>query len=192
MGTDDPVQDVALQRVTVSQTAFEDAPVTLQAEVGATGYSGEPLVAQLVKLGHTPGLPSSNSAAASASNAPARPRTTAPAGAARIAPPADKVVSEQRQRASGGTDPAAFRFQFKPEQAGLSFYKLQVAPKEGLDRLTNAALSTEATLANNSRVVVVDRGRGPYRILYVSGRPNWSTNSSSARWSRTTRCNSWR
>jgi hypothetical protein len=47
MGTDDPVQDVALQRVTVSQTAFEDAPVTLQAEVAATGYSGEPLVAQL-------------------------------------------------------------------------------------------------------------------------------------------------
>ncbi len=42
-----------------------------------------------------------------------------------------------------------------------------------MDRLTNATLSTEATLANNSRVVVVDRGRGPYRILYVSGRPNW-------------------
>ena len=31
----------------------------------------------------------------------------------------------------------------------------------------------EATLANNSRVLVVDRGRGPYRILYVAGRPNW-------------------
>ena len=33
--------------------------------------------------------------------------------------------------------------------------------------------STEQTLANNSRLVVVDQGGGPYRVLYVSGRPNW-------------------
>ena len=173
MGTDDPVRDVALQRVTVSQTAFEDAPVTLQAEVAASGYSGEPLVAQLVKLGHTPGLSSSNSPPSATTNATARPKPLPATSVANGVKAADKVISEQRQRASGGPDPAAFRFQFKPEQAGLSFYRLQVAPKEGLDRLTNAALSTEATLANNSRVVVVDRGRGPYRILYVSGRPNW-------------------
>ena len=31
----------------------------------------------------------------------------------------------------------------------------------------------EQTLANNSRLVVVDQGGGPYRVLYVSGRPNW-------------------
>jgi uncharacterized membrane protein len=31
----------------------------------------------------------------------------------------------------------------------------------------------EATTANNARTVVVDRGRGPYRVLYVAGRPNW-------------------
>ena len=173
MGTDDPVRDVALQRVTVSQTAFEDAPVTLQAEVAASGYSGEPLVAQLVKLGHTPGLSSSNSPPSATTNATARPKPLPATSVANGVKAADKVISEQRQRASGGPDPAAFRFQFKLEQAGLSFYRLQVAPKEGLDRLTNAALSTEATLANNSRVVVVDRGRGPYRILYVSGRPNW-------------------
>jgi len=173
MGTDDPVRDVALQRVTVSQTAFEDAPVTLQAEVTATGYSGEPLVAQLVKLGHTPGLSSSNSPPAATTNAAVRPKPSQAPDAAKPIRTMDKVVSEQRQRAGSGPEPAAFRFQFKPDQAGLSFYRLQVAPREGLDRLTNAALSTEATLANNSRVVVVDRGRGPYRILYVSGRPNW-------------------
>ena len=38
---------------------------------------------------------------------------------------------------------------------------------------TNPAASTEATLLNNSRVLAIDRGKGPYRILYVSGRPNW-------------------
>jgi uncharacterized membrane protein len=33
--------------------------------------------------------------------------------------------------------------------------------------------TTEATLANNERLVAVDRSSGPYRILYVAGRPNW-------------------
>jgi uncharacterized membrane protein len=28
-------------------------------------------------------------------------------------------------------------------------------------------------MVNNQRALVVDRGGGPYRILYVSGRPNW-------------------
>ena len=35
------------------------------------------------------------------------------------------------------------------------------------------ARSGEQTLANNARLVVVDQGGGPYRVLYVSGRPNW-------------------
>jgi uncharacterized membrane protein len=33
--------------------------------------------------------------------------------------------------------------------------------------------SVEATLANNSRVLVANRGKGPYRILYAAGRPKW-------------------
>ncbi len=33
--------------------------------------------------------------------------------------------------------------------------------------------SVELTQGNNARFQVVDRGRGPYRILYVAGRPNW-------------------
>jgi hypothetical protein len=164
LGTDDAVRDVALQRVAVSQTAFEDAPVTIQAEVAATGYSGETLVGQLVKVAHA----SSLFTVTNAPGAPARP----------AAPPAksvplDKIVAEQRQRAGRGSEPASFRFQFKPEQSGLSFYRLQVAPQDEATGPTNSAASTEATLANNQRVVVVDRGRGPYRILYVAGRPNW-------------------
>ena len=33
--------------------------------------------------------------------------------------------------------------------------------------------TSEATLMNNQRIVTVDRATGPYRILYVAGRPNW-------------------
>ncbi len=177
MGTDDPVQDISLQRVTVSRTAFEDAPVTIQAEVGATGYSGETLVAQLVKVGFTALSSASNSLPIVPTNTAARSRSSAKAPPVAVAKPeptpTDKVVAEQRQRAPGGDDTVPFRFQFKPEQSGLSFYRLQVAPNEAPDKVTNATSSAEATLANNNRVVVVDRGRGPYRILYVSGRPNW-------------------
>jgi hypothetical protein len=68
MGTDDPVKDVALQRVTVSQTAFEDTPVTIQAEVEATGYSGETLIDRLVEVGQPPGLPPATNSTGSAAN----------------------------------------------------------------------------------------------------------------------------
>lgn len=180
MGTDDAVQDVSLQRVTVSQTSFEDAPVTLQAEATATGYPGETVVAQLIKVGHVASLTNALTApmAPATTNASRRARATAKTNAPVVAPasvvvPADKLVAEQRQRAPDDGAPASYRFQFKPEQSGLSFYKLQVSPREALDAGTNSAAATEATLANNSRVVVVDRGRGPYRILYVAGRPNW-------------------
>src|SRR5690606_25578356 len=29
------------------------------------------------------------------------------------------------------------------------------------------------TLVNNRQMIVVDRGQEPFRVLYVSGRPNW-------------------
>src|SRR6185436_2713858 len=48
LGRDDPIKDIALQKVAVSQTAFEDAPVTIQAEVAADGYSSQPVVVQLL------------------------------------------------------------------------------------------------------------------------------------------------
>jgi uncharacterized membrane protein len=67
----------------------------------------------------------------------------------------------------GDGETLAFRFQFRPEASGVSVYELRTA-------VTGAGLEEEeATLANNRRVVVVDRGRGPHRILYVAGRPNW-------------------
>ena len=35
------VRDISLQQVHVSQTSFEDAPVTIQADVTASGYRGQ-------------------------------------------------------------------------------------------------------------------------------------------------------
>jgi hypothetical protein len=136
IGNDQPAKDIALQSVLVSQTAFEDAPVTIQAIVAAVGYPGAEVVAQLFDQ-------------------------------------VGKKVEEQTAKSPKEGEPLAFRFQMRPEKTGLSFYRLRVSAKNELDQFTNRQNTTEATLANNSRVVVVDRGKGPYRVLYLSGRPNW-------------------
>jgi len=132
LGKQEPVHDIAVQQVRVSQSAFEDAPVSIQADVTASGYRGRPVVAQLLDQ----------------------------AGA---------TVQEQTAAARGDGEPVAFRFQLKPTQPGLSFYQVRVATRG----TALAAAEEEATMANNSRVLTVDRGQGPFRVLYVSGRPNW-------------------
>ncbi len=69
-----------------------------------------------------------------------------------------------------------FAFRFRPTDAGAEFYTVQAFLRSELsaDAPTKApARSSEATLDNNQIVVRVDAPRGPYRVLYVSGRPNW-------------------
>ncbi len=134
LGRDETIQDVAIQKISVSQTAFEDQPVTVTAEVVAGGYNGRVLTAQLLDQN-------------------------------------DAVIQELNQRATRNAE--TFRFQLRPEQSGVSFYRVRVAAKDELGQFTPPQNSIEATLANNTQYVVVDRGKGPYRILYVSGRPNW-------------------
>ncbi len=136
IGRPDPIGDVAVQRVQISQSSFEDAPVAIQAEVSAPGFRGRPIVARLVDR-------------------------------------QGKVVQQQINRTNAEADPLSFRFQLKPERAGLSFYQVSVRAQAELDRDAASERTAEATLANNQRVVSVDRGQGPFRVLYVSGRPNW-------------------
>lgn len=57
------------------------------------------------------------------------------------------------------------RFQIRPEETGVAFYQLKttlISPE-----------NEEVTLANNNRMLKIDRGRKAHRVLYVSGRPNW-------------------
>lgn len=135
IGSPDPIQDIALQQVRTTQTDFEDAPVSIQAEAAVNGYAGENIVARILD-------------------------TTG------------KTVSTQTSRARQPTDHLSFRFQFKPEKSGLSFYRLSLRAQSEISA-SEVQKTTEATLANNATVFVVERGRGPYRILYVAGRPNW-------------------
>jgi uncharacterized membrane protein len=136
MGSMDPIRDIAVQQAHATQTDFEDAPVSVQADVTARGYAGQDITAQLLD-------------------------------------PTDKPAAEQTLAPRKDDDLLTFRFQLRPQKQGLCFYRLSVRANSELGSGQAAARSSEATLANNSTVLVVDRGHGPYRILYVSGRPNW-------------------
>lgn len=136
MGKDNPSRDLSLQTVTVNQTSFEDAPVTIQGTLASAGYTGTNVVAQLFDA-------------------------------------SGKKVEEQSDKIRGEAEPTGFHFQIKPEKTGISFFQLRVSARDELSQFAHPENAAEATLANNSRMLVVDRGSGPYRILYVSGRPNW-------------------
>jgi hypothetical protein len=136
IGRKDSVRDIAVQQVHVNQSAFEDAPVSVQADVTAAGFQGQGIIARLVD------------------------RT-------------GRVVQEQTATARRDGEPVAFRFQLKPDHPGLSFYQVRVGTRSEFPGTTSENSGAEATLANNSRVISVDRGQGPFRVLYVAGRPNW-------------------
>lgn len=76
----------------------------------------------------------------------------------------DEVVDKQLVKDYRNGEKFSLRFQLKPDRRGISFYRVRARAQSGL---------SEATLVNNSRLAMVDRGGGPYRIIYVSGRPNW-------------------
>lgn len=135
IGSPEPVRDLAIAQAHSTQTDFEDEPVSVQADVMASGFSGQAVVGRVMDV-------------------------------------QGRKIAEQTLTPRKDDETLAFRFQLKPEKPGVSFYQVRVRAKDELGR-TAAQGSSEATLANNSTVLVVDRGHGPYRILYVAGRPNW-------------------
>ena len=136
VGSSEPVRDIAVEQAHATQTDFEDAPVSVQADVSVHGYQGRAVTAQLLE-------------------------------------PTGRLAAQQTLTPRADDEMLTFRFQLRPEKHGLCFYRLNVRLESELGSREAPPVSTEATLANNSTILVVDRGHGPYRILYVSGRPNW-------------------
>ncbi|MEO8351341.1 MAG: hypothetical protein ABI680_06385 [Chthoniobacteraceae bacterium] len=132
-GSQPPERDLAISNTTVTQSSFEDAPVTIQAEITALGFAGRKVVGELIPV---------------TTKGEAKP----------------KPLLEEELTVPMDSDKLVFRFQVRPEKTGVVFYRLRVRSKGAVD---------EATPENNETLVTVDRGTGPYRVLYVSGRPNW-------------------
>jgi uncharacterized membrane protein len=129
-------RDIALTNVSVSQTSFEDAPVTVQATVVAAGYAGRTI-------------------------------------SVRLREDSGKPIDDQQWSVHKNDDRQVFRFRVRPDRTGVLFYRLHAAEMAEDSPAGDSTALPEATPANNERTIVVDRGQGPYRILYVTGRPNW-------------------
>jgi uncharacterized membrane protein len=68
-------------------------------------------------------------------------------------------------RLSRGSNAQEANFSWRPPGTGIQFFEVSAD--------SGTLGKSEATLLNNRRRLLVDRGRPAYRILYVSGRPNW-------------------
>ena len=67
----------------------------------------------------------------------------------------------------------AVRFKTRPTRRGVNVYRIKTfAQGEELNADLLESFG-EATIVNNQATTIVDRGNGPFRVLYVSGRPNW-------------------
>lgn len=128
--------DVALDNLTITHSPFEDAPVTVQANVRIAGNAGTPeIVGQLLREDGT-------------------------------------VVQELPATASQPGLPIPLKFEIQPT-APLEFYRVRAALAGQTAQFDDPAKSTEAVVANNSRLVAIEHDTTPHRILYVAGRPNW-------------------
>lgn len=98
---------------------------------------------------------------------------------ARLTDVADgSVIEEQKVSLPANEKTFNVAFQFRPKDVGLRFYRVDVfreMDRQAFDDLENLIdrNSSETTLVNNTRLIAVDRKSGPYRVLYVAGRPNW-------------------
>ncbi|MEX2214922.1 MAG: hypothetical protein WD768_12380 [Phycisphaeraceae bacterium] len=138
VGNSELPADLGIAKLTITQSPFEDAPVTVMADVSAIGFEGKTVVAQLIDE-------------------------------------EGKVVKAEAMKVDTSDKTLAFRLQHKPAKQGVSFYRLRVMEQSRVkdDATADSIAEGEATAANNERLLVVDRGTGPYRVLYVSGRPNF-------------------
>lgn len=77
-----------------------------------------------------------------------------------------KKLGEKRQPVTSDEMTTVVRFQVRPEASGTAFLDAEVA-------VENPGELHEATLENNHRIAAANRDTGPYRVLYLGGRPNY-------------------
>ncbi|MEM9479810.1 MAG: hypothetical protein AAGA58_09185 [Verrucomicrobiota bacterium] len=130
IGEAGPKKDLAITDAAVSQSSFEDAPLTVRTDVAVRGFKDKPIT---VKLLNGEG----------------------------------KTVESEEFTPKTDSDSRSLRFLHRPTGRGVQFFKVEIVAGNEDDA------AKEATTANNSRLLAVNRGRGPYRVLYVCGRPNW-------------------
>lgn len=81
-----------------------------------------------------------------------------------------RILERQEVRCDRPDDTINVRFQVGSPTSGVTFHALDVHFAGTSD---DAPDNVEATLENNTHWIASERRAGPFRVLYVSGRPNW-------------------
>jgi hypothetical protein len=165
-----PAPDLSIRNVSVTQSAFEDAPVTVQATIAVRGEFEGNVIATLAPSWRDPKAERDPSDQAvededeETSGTPVEPeqRVTLPL-----------TLQAHSSHADEETRLLTARFQLKPSRPGVLFYRLRVFAEDEEGIFESPESTREATLANNERLITVDRGSRVFRVLYVGGRPNW-------------------
>ncbi|MCA9127572.1 MAG: hypothetical protein KDB22_10825 [Planctomycetales bacterium] len=84
-----------------------------------------------------------------------------------------KTLESMTIAGTGGESLRRARMQFRPSDVGTQFVRLRAMLATEDSEQIEAQSTTEVTTVNNSRLLAVDRGGGPFKILYIAGRPNW-------------------
>ena len=77
-----------------------------------------------------------------------------------------KVLEEKTINVNSDNYQKTIRFQVRPDKQGTVFLEAKV-------KILNEPDTVEATLENNTKYIATNRDEGPYRVLYVAGRPNF-------------------
>lgn len=85
----------------------------------------------------------------------------------------EKGVVTASEKFRHDSDTKTLRFQLSDKKTGIQFYNVRVSAVNEKAQFENESLQKEITLKNNIHRIKIDRRGGPYRILYVGGRPNW-------------------
>jgi uncharacterized membrane protein len=149
-----PIPDLAVSHLTITTTAFEDAPVTIQADVTQSSLPNVKVTAQVIDDAGT--IVKQITQAFSDDSAPLpfrfQIRPTKPG----ISFYEVRVRTEDEAKRTESTKPSP-----------------PSSPSDNVLKPLVDASSIESTLSNNRRLVAVDRGNAKYRVLYLAGRPNW-------------------
>ncbi len=148
------LKDMAISHLSITTTSFEDAPVTIQADVSQTSLPKAKVTAQVID--ETGAIVKQETQAFTSDNSPLpfrfQIRPTKPG----LSFYEVRVRTEDEAKQSDGP--------WKP-------YPLVSEIKGSSSTIQPSSI--EATQANNRRLIAVDRGSAKYRVLYLCGRPNW-------------------
>ncbi len=87
-----------------------------------------------------------------------------------------RILERRNEIAPSDDGEISIRLEVPGIAPGVQFRRIVVAEADQIEQVIKSvgpSTTREVTLANNARRISIDRGQGPYRILYVAGRPNW-------------------